>query len=119
MAKERLNRFGKRPDPQPTTSVPYDAFIPAIGRSPMALLPPYRMVSDNADIPRHGVFGVGPQSGNAHARHNLGSMILPGAKKYLEMAGQKQVGVLPRTIAFMPTETWDTPYAINPTVEVI
>ncbi len=90
------------------------------GQSPMPLFPPYRTVSANTMIPGKGVMGVGPQTGEtSNVFPNLGTMILPGWQGYLEMGGQLQVGLLPRTVATMPDELWDQPYVLNPSVEVV
>lgn len=118
--KVRLNRLGKRPDPYPITSASVILPEPRDGTDPITLLPPYRFWSDNADIPAKTVMGIGPQSGTRlHEMLNLGSTILPGAKRYLEMGEQNPVGVLPRVLATMPRVSWDEPYAINPSVEVV
>lgn len=115
-----LDSFSRRPDPQPETSVPYELYDGKHGVDPAVLIPDYRLKSDNRDVPYHGVTPVGPQAGTAlHVLGNLGSMIFPGIKRYLEESGQRQVGVLPRVLAIQPKETWDEPYAVNPSVEVL
>lgn len=90
------------------------------GRNPIGLLPPYRMNGDNAQIPAKGVMGVGPQTGTAlNVFDNLGTMILPGWQRYLEMGGQKEVGILPRSVPVEQNQLWDANYVLNPSVEVV
>jgi len=90
------------------------------GDDPIMLLPPYRLTGDNADIPSKSMMGVGPQSGNqGNEFRNLGTMILPGWQRYLEMGGQHQVGLLPRTVPVQYNALWDANYVLNPGVEVV
>lgn len=107
-------------DLYPDTSISYVNRGHVIGRDPIALLPGYVVGNGhNTQIPAKGVSPVGPQMDRTRVRHNLGSVIVPGIRRYLEQAGQKQVGVLPRVLPSNVLETWDTPYALNPSVEVI
>lgn len=90
------------------------------GVDPMPLLPPYRMSGNNAAIPAKGVAGIGPQTGDTeNEMFNRGTMIMPGWQRYLEMGGQNQVGILPRTVPVVHNELWDANYVLNPSVEVI
>lgn len=90
------------------------------GTDPMPLLPPYRMQGDNADIPSKGVAGIGPQSGNVlNLLDNQGTAILPGWQRYLEMGGQRPVGILPRTVPVEHNQLWDANFVLNPAVEAV
>jgi len=90
------------------------------GVNPIALLPPYRLAGDNASIPAKGVMGVGPQPGtDENIYENLGTQILPGWQRYLEMGSQLQVGILPRTVPVVVNELWDSEWTLNPGVEVV
>lgn len=86
----------------------------------MALLPPFRMDGDNADIPAKGVSGIGPQSGDElNMMLNQGTQILPGWQRYLEMGGQKEVAILPRTVPVEHNQLWDANFVLNPAVEAV
>lgn len=90
------------------------------GVNPIPLLPPYRLHGDNADIPAKGVAGIGPQSGDAlNMLANQGTAVLPGWQRYLEMGGQNQVGILPRTVPVEVNQLWDAAYVLNPGIEVV
>jgi len=90
------------------------------GVSPLALIPDFSMTSQNQHIPAKGVAGVGPQPGTAENVYpNLGTQILPGWQRYLEMGGQRQVGLLPRTVPVQQNELWDQQWTLNPGVEVV
>lgn len=90
------------------------------GVDPAKLLPPYRLQGDNASIPSKGVAGIGPQSGDAtNILYNSGTMVLPGWQRYLEMAGQRDVGILPRTVPVEHNQLWDAAFTLNPGIEVV
>lgn len=90
------------------------------GVDPIRLLPPYNLYGKNAAIPAKGVAGVGPQPGTAeNVYENLGTVILPGWQRYLEMGGQLQVGILPRTVPVQVNELWDQEWTLNPGIEVV
>lgn len=90
------------------------------GENPIGLLVPYRLHGDNAPIPAKGVAGIGPQTGDAlNIMWNSGTQILPGWQRYLEMGGQNQVGILPRTVPVEHNQLWDAQYVLNPGVEVV
>lgn len=108
------------PGPGPDTDLLVSVLGYDVGESPMPLLPPFRTRSDNAAIPAKGVFGIGPQTGDANNMLlNQGSVVLPGWQRYLEMAGQPGVGLLPRTVPVEHNELWDHNYVLNPGIEVI
>jgi hypothetical protein len=78
------------------------------------------MDSHNAHVPAKGVAGVGPQTGNDLVMYpNNGTQILPGWQRYLEMGGQKEVGILPRTVPVEHNQLWDAAFTLNPGIEVI
>ncbi len=90
------------------------------GVNPIALLPPYNLAGKNASIPAKGVMGVGPMPGtDENIYENLGTVILPGWQRYLEMGSQRQVGILPRTVPVVVNELWDQEWTLNPGVEVV
>jgi hypothetical protein len=71
-------------------------------------------------IPAKGVAGIGPQTGDAlNLFLNSGTMILPGWQRYLEMGGQKEVGILPRTVPVEHNQLWDAAFTLNPSIEVV
>lgn len=90
------------------------------GVDPAVLIEPYRLAGDNASIPAKGMVGVGPQPGTATVEYqNRGTQILPGIQRYLEMGGQRQVGILPRTVPVEQNQLWDAAYVLNPSIEVV
>lgn len=108
------------PEPGPDTDIllsvgGYDA-----GESPAPLIVPWRTVSANTHIPAKGVAGIGPQTGTAlNMFENSGTMVLPGWQRYLEMGGQKEVGILPRTVPVEHNQLWDADFTLNPAIEVV
>jgi hypothetical protein len=90
------------------------------GEAPAPLIVPWRLVSANTPIPAKGVVGIGPQPGTSDVIYpNLGNQILVGWQPYLEMAGQRQVGLLPRSAPVEHNQLWDADFILNPTVEVV
>lgn len=90
------------------------------GVDPIPLLPPYRLAGANASIPAKGVVGIGPMPGTDEVIYeNLGTVILPGWQRYLEMGSQLQVGLLPRTVPVQVNELWDSDWVLNPGIEVV
>jgi len=112
------------PAPNPSTGPDTDVLITVAGYepgvNPIALLPPYGLSGHNAAIPAKGVMGIGPQPGtDENIYENLGTVILPGWQRYLEMGSQRQVGILPRTVPVVVNELWDQEWTLNPGVEVV
>jgi len=90
------------------------------GVSPAVLIKPWKLSGKNAQIPAKGMVGVGPQPGTSTVVYpNLGTQILAGWQRYLEMGGQRQVGILPRTVPVEQVQLWDADYVLNPAVEVV
>lgn len=108
------------PSPGPDTDILLSVAGNAAGESPAPLIVPWRTISDNAMIPAKGVAGIGPQTGDAlNLFLNSGTMILPGWQRYLEMGGQKEVGILPRTVPVEHNQLWDAAFTLNPSIEVV
>lgn len=103
----------------PDTAFPYEDMGEVFGRVAGPLLPPPQYTNRNTHIPNKGVAPVGPQSDATRVQQNLGSIVVPANRQYLELAGQRQVGVLPRVLPTNETASWDEMYALNPSVEVI
>lgn len=109
-----------KPGAGPDTDIALIVNGNAPGVDPAFLIEPYRLVSANTPIPAKGIAGVGPQPGTAGVEYrNLGTTILPGWQRYLEMGGQRQVGILPRTVPVNSPELWDAKFVLNPSIEVV
>ena len=116
----RTSPIPSNPEPGPDTDILLTVTGYALGESPAQLIVPWRQSSDNAHIPAKGVAGIGPQTGTVLVQYeNGGVAILPGWQRYLEMGGQHEVGILPRTVPVEHSQLWDAAFTLNPAIEVV
>lgn len=116
----RTAPIAPNPGPRPDTDILLSVAGYAPGESPAQLIVPWRQSSDNAHIPAKGVAGIGPQTGEVLVIYaNGGAAILPGWQRYLEIGGQKEVGILPRTVPVEQNQLWDAEFTLNPAIEVV
>lgn len=102
-----------------STSLPVNVPIQTNGTDPATLILPYRFKSGNTPLHEKLVMPVGPQTDGLRTRHNDGRSLLTGIRPWLSIAGQHPDGLQPRYQASFPNESWDSPWIVNQSIEVV
>lgn len=103
--------------PTPTLTTPQEFGDQVIPVDPEVIVQPYRLRSDNAQVPHKVVSPYGPQLGtadNTFMTNNNGLSLTPPIRAWLELAGQNQVGLTIRHARGNVPEPWDSRYVVPP-----